>query len=87
MHKLHNLDRSKQTHLAVFEVILKEMGISGYTFWVGRESKKLKWRTLTGPVKLVVFHNLRNAEGNKIKKFENWIVYFISEKESDADAV
>ena len=38
------------------------MGDSGYTFCVGRESKKLKWRTLTGPVKLVVFRNLRIAE-------------------------
>ena len=38
------------------------MGISGYTFCVGRESKKLKWRTLTGPVKLVAFHNLIIAE-------------------------
>ena len=28
-----------------------------------------------------------NTEGNKIKEFENWIVYFVSEKKSDADAV
>ena len=38
------------------------MGVSGYTFWVRRESKKLKWRTLTGPEKLVAFRNLRIAE-------------------------
>ena len=29
----------------------------------------------------------RNTEENKIKEFDNWIVYFIIEKESDADAV
>ena len=62
MHKLHSLDRSKQTHLAAFEIVLKGIGISGYTFWVGRESKKLKWRTLTGPEKLIVFRNLRIAD-------------------------
>ena len=28
-----------------------------------------------------------NTEGNKIKEFENWIVYFVIEKESDADVV
>ena len=28
-----------------------------------------------------------NTEENKIKEFENWIVYFFIEKESDADAV
>ena len=49
VHKLHNLDRSKQTHLAVFEILLKEMGVSGYTSWVGKESKKWKWRTPTHP--------------------------------------
>ena len=60
MHKLHSLNQSKQIHLTVFEIILREMGISGYTLWVGRESKKLKWRTRTDP--RVVFRNLRIAE-------------------------
>lgn len=49
VNKLHSLDRSKLTHIASFEKVVKEMGISGYSFWIGRESKKLKWRTLTGP--------------------------------------
>ena len=62
VHKLHSLDRSEQTHLAAFEIALKGIGISGYTFWVGRESKKLKWRTLTGPEKLIDFRNLRIAD-------------------------
>ena len=38
------------------------MGISGYSFWVGKESKKLKWRTLTGPEKLLVFKNINLPE-------------------------
>ena len=36
VHKLHSLDQSKHT----FDIILREMGVSGYTFQVGRESKK-----------------------------------------------
>ena len=28
-----------------------------------------------------------NTEENKIKEFENWIMYFVIEKESDADAI
>jgi len=43
------------THL---EKKVKELGINGYTFWIGKESKKLKWRSLTGPEKLKVFSNL-----------------------------
>ena len=32
------------THLATFENTVRELGISGYSFWIGRQSKKLKWR-------------------------------------------
>ena len=59
---LGNVGCEKQTRLAAFEITLKGIGISGYTFWVGRESKKLKWRILTGPEKLIVFRNLRIAD-------------------------
>ena len=68
IHALLTLDRVNQSlrvrsldglsHLSKFETKLKEMGISGYSFWVGKESKKLKWRTLTGPEKLIVFTNI-----------------------------
>lgn len=58
VNKLHSLDRSKLTHIASFEKVVKEMGISGYSFWIGRESKKLKWKTLTGSEKLVLFKNI-----------------------------
>ena len=32
------------------------LGVSGFSFWVGKESKHLKWRSLTGPEKLIVFN-------------------------------
>ena len=38
------------------------LGISGFAFWIGKESKHLKWRSLTGPEKLVVFQKLNIAE-------------------------
>ena len=46
------------TNLAAFETSLKEMGISGYSFWIGKDSQKLKWRTLTGPEKMIVFSKI-----------------------------
>ena len=54
--KLQNLDRL--THLGAFQQCVQRMGIPGYAFWIGRESRRLKWRTLTGPEKLIVFKNI-----------------------------
>ncbi len=50
------------THLATYESILKQMGISGFSFWIGNNSQKLKWRTLTGPEKLIVFSKINIPE-------------------------
>jgi hypothetical protein len=50
------------THLATFERGLKQVGISGYSFWIGKDSQKLKWRTLTGPEKLIVFSKINIPE-------------------------
>lgn len=58
--KVQNLEGL--THLSTFQHIVQTMGIPGYTFWIGRESKKLKWRTLTGPKKLILFHNISIPE-------------------------
>lgn len=44
-------------YLSKFETNIKEIGISGYTFWIGSVSKKLKWQTFTGPEKLIIFTN------------------------------
>lgn len=53
---VHSLDRL--THIKIFEYWLKHMGISGNKFWIGKQSKQLKWRMLTGPEKLVVFSKI-----------------------------
>ena len=37
-----------------YENAVTSLGITGFNFWIGRESKKLKCRTLTGPGKLLV---------------------------------
>ena len=71
IHDLRQLDVNKSmkvqnleglTHLSIFQRIVQSMGIPGYTFRVGRESKKLKWRTLTGPEKLILFCNINIPE-------------------------
>ena len=54
--KLKSLDNL--THLATFEKSVKDLGISGFSFWIGRESRKLKWRTFTGPEKLKILSSL-----------------------------
>lgn len=50
------------TNLTTFETNLKQMGISGYSFWIGKDSQKLKWRTLNGPEKLIVFSAINIPE-------------------------
>ena len=45
-------------YIRKYESTLKTIGVSGFSFWIGRESKKLKCRTLTGPEKLIVFEKL-----------------------------
>ena len=37
------------THLKAFENYVKQLGICGYSFWIGKQSKQLKWHTLTVP--------------------------------------
>ena len=37
-------------------------GVTGFSFWIGKESKQLKWRSLTGPEKLTVFKKINIAE-------------------------
>ena len=69
---LRTLDRLKEsmrirntdglTHLSMYEAALKSIGISGFSFWVGKTSQSLKWRSLTGPEKLVLFAKFNVAD-------------------------
>ena len=58
--KIHTTDG--RTHLSTYEAALKSIGISGFTFWVGKTSKTLKWRTLTGTEKLLLFTKFNIAD-------------------------
>ena len=58
--KLKSIDQLQ--YIKRYECTLKMLGIPGFTFWLGKESKKLKWRTLTGPEKLKLFQKLNIPE-------------------------
>ena len=45
--KVAGVDRTKHNHVAVFENFVQSLGISGFSLFVGADSK-LKWRTFTG---------------------------------------
>ena len=47
---IHNTD--ELTHLSMYEAALKSIGISGFSFWVGKTSQTVKWCSLTGPEKI-----------------------------------
>ena len=53
--KVKNLDQLKY-------VKIKMLGITGFSFWIGKESRHLKCRSLTGPEKLIVFKKINIAE-------------------------
>lgn len=56
--KLTDFDPQKCKSLDRFQRFITSLGIPGYNFWVGKQSKELKWRTLTGPEKLTLFRTL-----------------------------
>ena len=49
---------SKHMHLNMWEQFVASLGISDFHFYVGKTSKQLKTRTLTGPEKMKVFKNI-----------------------------
>ena len=55
--RFSSFDITKYKHMQGFEQFIKGLGIPGFEFYVGRTSKMLKSRLLTGPEKLKVFHN------------------------------
>lgn len=60
--RLNRKSLDRLHHLKKYEEALKVIGIRGSNFWIGKESKKLKWRTLTGPEKLLLFDNINLCE-------------------------
>ena len=45
--KVAGVDRTKHKHVTAFEDFVQSLGISGFSLFVGADSK-LKWRTFTG---------------------------------------
>ena len=67
--RLDSIDKSTKVksldalnYLKLYQSTLKMIGISGFEFWIGKESRKLKYRTLTGPEKLLLFGKLNIPE-------------------------
>ena len=57
--RFSSFDITKYKHMQGFEQFIKGLGIPGFEFYVGWASKMLKSRSLTGPEKLKVFHNIK----------------------------
>ena len=60
--KFSLFDRVKCRHLAKFEEFVSSLGIPDFQFYVGRTSKQLKCRTLSGPKKLKIFDRISIKE-------------------------
>lgn len=66
-----NFPRDKYKHIAEYERFVQSLGIP-FQFYVGKESKNLEYRDLTGPDKLNLFKNINissllpNSPNNKI---------------------
>ena len=56
-----NFNVKKYQHIARYEQYVINLGISGFQFYVGRASNKLKCRSLTGTEKLKVFQSVNIA--------------------------
>ena len=45
-----------------YQNFVSSLGVPGYQFWIGRNSKELKIRSLTGPEWLILFGNIKIKE-------------------------
>ena len=59
MKRFSSFEISRYKHIQGFQQFVKSLGIPGFEFYIGRTSKELKCRSLTGPEKLRVFQNIR----------------------------
>ena len=55
-------DPLKYQHIDSFQKFVSCLGIPGYSFYIGKDSKVLKVRSLTGPEKLKVFRIINIEE-------------------------
>ena len=67
LHRQDAIDKSKRfttftlckyKHLEGYQKFCDGLRIPNYKFWIGKTSKQLKWRTLTGPEKLKLFDHI-----------------------------
>ncbi len=55
-------NQEKYRHLSEYQKFVTSLGIPGFEFYVGKTSKQLKCRTLTGPEKLKLFAAIKIQE-------------------------
>ena len=55
LNKFSKFDPDKYKHLDAYQKFVSSLGVPGYKFWIGENSKQLKIRSLTGPERLKVF--------------------------------
>lgn len=56
--KFTNSYLTRYRHIQLFQTFVSSLGIPEFEFYIGRSSKELKCRSLTGPEKLKVFRNI-----------------------------
>lgn len=56
--KFSSFDITKFRHLDRYQQFVASLGIPGYNFFIGKDSKQLKYRTLTGPENLKLFEKI-----------------------------
>ena len=57
-----SFDAEKYFHIFAFHKSVTRLGIADFQFYVGKTSKQLKCRSLTGPEKIKVFQNIKTTE-------------------------
>lgn len=54
----NSFDLTKHRHLAEYQRFVTSLGIPSFEFYIGKSTRQLKCRTLTGPEKLKLFKNI-----------------------------
>ena len=57
-----SFNAEKYCHIFGFQKFVTRLGIPDFQFYIGKTSKQLKCRTLTGPEKCKVFQNIKITE-------------------------